>query len=272
MPQNLRPKLATTVGGVLLGVGVLSLIFGFIGTVRDFQLLPDPNVFLPLGVPVGVFTITFAFVTIVLGASIIARDRRPSSEPSRRGHPFGVALLLFGVIGWYAAFALAADKVLLALEPSAELGCNVSLLVQCGANLESWQGSVLGFPNPLIGIAGWAAVVTVGCLVLSGIRLAPWFWVTFTVGGAGALAFVAWLISQSIFVLGTLCPWCMVTWAVTIPLFWAVTLRGAKDGHFGVAIRRTIGPAYSWVPLISVVSYLVVAVIAQLRLDVLSYL
>ncbi|HEU4807375.1 MAG TPA: vitamin K epoxide reductase family protein, partial [Homoserinimonas sp.] len=129
-----------------------------------------------------------------------------------------------------------------------------------------------GFPNPLIGIAGWAAVFAVGCLVLSGIRLAPWFWIAFTIGVTGALVFVCWLIGQSILVLGTLCPWCMVTWAVTIPLFWAVTLSGARDGIFGGAVMRTIGPAYSWVPLISVVSYLVVAVVAQLRLDLISYL
>src|SRR5690606_10426246 len=137
---------------------------------------------------------------------------------------------------------------------------------------ESWQGSVLGFPNPLIGIAGWAAVFTVGCLVLAGIRLPQWFWIAFTVGVAGAFAFVAWWIGQSIFALGTLCPWCMVTWAVTIPFFWKVTLLGARDGRFGVTARRTIGPAFGWVPLITVGSYLVVAVIAQLRLDVMSYL
>ena len=34
----------------------------------------------------------------------------------------------------------------------------------------------------------------------------------FNLGVAAALVFVFWLIYQSIFVLGTLCPWCMVTW------------------------------------------------------------
>ena len=42
-----------------------------------------------------------------------------------------------------------------------------------------------------------------------------------------------WLIGQSIFVLGTLCPWCMLVWLVTIPLFWVVTLRNAREGVFG---------------------------------------
>jgi hypothetical protein len=73
-------------------------------------------------------------------------------------------------------------------------------------------------------------------------------------------------------VLGILCPWCMVTWAVTILLFWLVTLRNVRLGYFGVRMARVFGPAYGWVPLITVASYIAVAVVAQLRLDALSYL
>jgi uncharacterized membrane protein len=272
--------LATFVGvSITLAIfGILGVGTGFLLTVRDYAALPDTDGFVPvLGVPLGVFTLTFGVFTLVMAMAFLARGqsargRKTPGQANRRDSPLGWSLLVFGAVGWYAAFALAADKVQLLLEPTTELGCNVSLLVQCGANLDSWQGSVFGFPNPLIGIAGWTAVFTVGCLVLAGIRLAPWFWIVFTAGVAGAMTFVVWLIGQSVFVLGTLCPWCMVTWAVTIPLFWMVTLRGARDGHFGATARRTIGPASGWVPLITVVSYLVVAVIAQLRLDLLSYL
>ena len=34
-----------------------------------------------------------------------------------------------------------------------------------------------------------------------------------------------WLIFNSLYRIGALCPYCMVVWAVTIPLFWYVTLR-----------------------------------------------
>ena len=30
-------------------------------------------------------------------------------------------------------------------------------IVQCGTNLSSWQGAVFGFPNPIIGLAGFVA-------------------------------------------------------------------------------------------------------------------
>lgn len=231
--------------------------------------MPGEHPQLILGVPGSTLGVALFVLPIAFGVSMLAFR---AWKPARRPILLGSALIVFGVIGWWAAFALAADKVLTVTEPTTALDCNFSLLVQCGTNLVSWQGSVFGFPNPLLGVAGWVAVLFVGAAVLLGARLAPWFWLVFNVGVAGALALVIWLISQSIFVLGTLCPWCMVTWAVTIPLFWMVTLWNAKRGHFGTAIRRAIGPAYSWAPFISLASYIVVAVLAQLRLDVLLYL
>jgi hypothetical protein len=66
----------------------------------------------------------------------------------------------------------------------------------------------------------------------------------------------------------------MVVWAVTIPLFWVVTLYNLKSGTFGLSegARSFFGKAYNWVAVITFASYIVVALIAQLRLDVLSYL
>jgi uncharacterized membrane protein len=268
MPQTL-PRSALWIAIALVLVSVVALWPTLGPTMRAFESPHGAG--LVGGVPLGVFTLSFAAVTITLAAAIAARVHG-SGTRSSRNVPLAAAVIVFGIIGWWAAFALAADKVMLLLEPSADLGCNVSLLVQCGANLESWQGSAFGFPNPLIGLVGWAAVTAVGCLLLAGVRLAPWFWITFNIGVAAALAFVGWLISQSIFVLGTLCPWCMVTWAVTIPLFWAVTLYNVKAGHFSNGARRILGPAFSWVPAITVASYIVVAAVAQLRLDLISYL
>ena len=82
-------------------------------------------------------------------------------------------------------------------------------------------------------------MIAVGVGLLAGARFARWFWIAFNLGIAGALAFVIWLIGQSIFVLGTLCPWCMLVWIVTIPLFWVVTFRNLARGR----LRRERGRA-----------------------------
>ncbi|NQX27572.1 vitamin K epoxide reductase family protein [Microbacteriaceae bacterium VKM Ac-2854] len=198
----------------------------------------------------------------------------PLDATPKRPVTLAVLLIVLGVIGWFAAFTLTVEKFEALENPGAALGCDFSLLVQCSANLDSWQGSLLGFPNPILGLAGWIAPIAVGVALLAGARFDRWFWITFNVGVAAALGFVIWLISQSIFVLGTLCPWCMLTWSVTIPLFWLVTLRNLREGVLPASerIRRIAGAAYGWIPFITVVCYLVIAIIAQVRLDVLSYI
>lgn len=190
----------------------------------------------------------------------------------RRPILFAAVLIVTGLLGLWAAFSLTIDKILVLQDPTADLDCNFSILVQCSANLESWQGSVFGFPNPLIGLMGFVAPVAVGVALLAGARFDRWLWIAFNVGVAGALAFCIWLMTQSIFNLGTLCPWCMLTWATTILMFWTLTLRNLGAGVFGAGPRRLGSALLPWVPLITLVSYLVIAIVAQLRLDVISYL
>lgn len=193
--------------------------------------------------------------------STTAAERRPTV--------LAIFLIVAGAIGLWAAFMLTMDKFHLLENPDAQLSCNFSLLVGCTKNLNSWQGSLFGFPNPLIGLIGWTATIAVGVGILAGARFAKWFWMLFNLGVIGAMALVVFLITQSITVLNVLCPWCMVTWLVTIPTFWAVTLYNLKTGNIPIpeSGRVFFGKLYSWVPLITVVSYAIVAILAQIQLD-----
>ncbi|CAN5246726.1 vitamin K epoxide reductase family protein [soil metagenome] len=191
---------------------------------------------------------------------------------SRRPLSLAIVLIVMGAIGWYAAFALTLDKIAVLENPQADLDCNVSVLVQCGVNLGSWQGSLLGFPNPLLGLGGFVAPIAVGVALLAGASFARWFWITFNVGVLGAFAFCLWLAYQSIFNLGTLCPWCMLVWSMTIPMFWALTLANARAGRLGAGLQPLGARLFGWVPVITIVGYLIIAIVAQVRLDVLSTL
>jgi uncharacterized membrane protein len=193
-----------------------------------------------------------------------------SYRPSRT---LAVFLILFGALGWISAFALTLDKFALLQDPDAALNCNFSKFIQCGANLASAQGAVFfGVPNPIWGLSGFVAPIAVGVASLAGARFARWFWIAFNVGVAAAMAFVLWLIWQSIYFIGTLCPWCMLVWSVTIPMFLAVTLFSFKSGAIpiGERGRRIAAALYGWVPAITIGALLIIAVLAQLRLDVLS--
>jgi len=188
---------------------------------------------------------------------------------SRAPLAFALTLIVTGAVGWWAAFSLTLDKIAVLKHPDAVLDCNISVLVQCGKNLGSWQGSVLGFPNPIIGLAAWIAPIIVGVSLLAGARFARWYWILFNLGVAGAQLFVIWLIHESIFDLGTLCPWCMLTWSMVIPLFFTVTVRNAAAGVFGERLRRAGRAATPWLIPATVTAYAIVLIIAQLRLDAL---
>lgn len=195
------------------------------------------------------------------------------NQDARRPIALAVFLIIAGAIGVYASWELTLAKFQTLLQPDTNLGCDFSVLVQCGKNLDAWQGSVFGFPNPLIGLCGFVAPIAVGVGILAGARFSRWFWILFNLGIVGALAFVCWLIYQSIFSLFTLCPWCMVVWSVTIPLFWAVTLYNLSRGNIPAGgARRFFAAAYGWVPLLTLASYLVVAIVAQVKLDVITSL
>jgi uncharacterized membrane protein len=194
----------------------------------------------------------------------------------QRQRPLGLAvfLIISGILGLLAAWALTLDKFQILEHPQSKLNCDFSVIVACGPNLSSPQGALFGFPNPIIGVAGFVAPIAVGIAILAGARFAKWFWMLFNLGVVGAVLFVGWLIGQSIFVLGTLCPWCMVVWTVTIPMFWAVTLYNLSSGNIpvGARARKFFRAAYGWVPLITLLSYVVVAILAQVRLDVVGML
>lgn len=183
---------------------------------------------------------------------------------------FAITLIVSGVVGWYAAFALTLDKIAVLKDPVARLDCNISVLVQCGKNLGSWQGSVLGFPNPIIGLACWIAPILVGVSLLAGARFARWFWILFNLGVAGAMGFVIWLVHESIFDLGTLCPWCMLTWSMVIPLFLTVTTRNAAAGVFGGWLTQVGRASFRWLVPATLLGYAIVVILAQLRLDALA--
>jgi uncharacterized membrane protein len=194
------------------------------------------------------------------------------TREDRRPIGLAVFLVVAGVVGLYSSFDLTLEKIQTLIDPAYVPSCNISPLVTCGPNMASWQGSLFGFPNPIIGVAAFMAPILVGVAILARARFATWFWVLFNLGLALGLAFVIWLMIQSIFVLGTLCPYCMLVWLVVIPMFWYVTAFNLREGHFGNrgASREIAALVFPWVWTLAILSYLVIVVLAQLRLDAIT--
>ncbi|WP_433365188.1 vitamin K epoxide reductase family protein [Streptosporangium sp. CA-115845] len=137
-------------------------------------------------------------------------------------------LTVGGALGLIAAFVLAVEKIALLKDPAYVPTCSINPILSCGSVMITPQAEVFGFPNPLLGIASFAVVTTVGAVLMAGVSLPRWFWLGLQAGVTFGVVFVHWLIYQSLYVIGALCPYCMVVWAVTIPLFGYVTLHNLR--------------------------------------------
>lgn len=142
-------------------------------------------------------------------------------------------LLVAGSIGLLASAVLLVERLRMATDSDYVPSCSLNPVVSCGSVMESAQGSLFGFPNPILGIAAFPIVATTGVVLLAGSRLAQWYWRGLQAGVSAGLVLVGWLVSQSLYRIGALCPYCMVVWVVVIATFWYVTLRNLERGAFG---------------------------------------
>lgn len=143
----------------------------------------------------------------------------------REDRRLGTGLVVGGAVGLGAAFALAVEGHRLLTDPEYVPTCSINPVLTCQSVMQSPQAELFGFPNPFLGLVGFTVVLVTGVLLAGGVRLPGWFWGGLQVGVSAAALFVHWLIASSLYRIGALCPWCMVVWAVTIPLFVAVSLR-----------------------------------------------
>lgn len=153
----------------------------------------------------------------------------------------GVLYVVGGLIGLMAAAVLLVEKMTLAANPDYIPSCNVNPVLSCGSVMATPQAAAFGVPNPIIGIAGFAIIAAIGTGLLAGGRYAAWYWVAVQIGMTFAVVFVHWLIYQSLYVIGALCPYCMAVWAVTIPIFWYTCTRNL----------RALGKRRKWITLLN---------------------
>ncbi|WP_326547307.1 vitamin K epoxide reductase family protein [Mycolicibacterium sp. ND9-15] len=162
---------------------------------------------------------------------------QPSGLPV--GRPSAVWILIAGVLGLAAAIALTIEKIELLVDPEYIPTCSFNPVLSCGSVMVTQQASVLGFPNALIGIVSFTIVVVTGVLALARVELPRWYWAGLAVGALLGAAFVHWLIFESLYRIGALCPYCMVVWAVTIPLL-VVVAAIALQPQQGNAVARVL--------------------------------
>ncbi len=139
-------------------------------------------------------------------------------------------LVIGGFIGLLMAFIITIEKIHLLQDPSYVPECSINPIISCGNIMKSDQASAFGFPNPLIGLMGFSVVVTIGMAMLAGAKFKRWFWLGLQSGTILGAIFCMWLFYEAVYRIGSLCPYCIVVWTVTIPMLIYTTIWNIRNG------------------------------------------
>ncbi len=164
---------------------------------------------------------------------------------------FGLFLVLTGAVAWIASGILVLERIALYKNPDHVTSCDFNPWVSCGTVMKSSQAALLGFPNPFLGIVGFGIVITIGMALLAGARFARWYWIGVQAGVSLAMLFIVWLWSQALYEINALCLYCMVVWALMIPMFLYTTARNIAHGVIpaSATVRKAVAE-WTWVAAI----------------------
>jgi len=142
-------------------------------------------------------------------------------------------LLIFcGFVAFLFSFIIMLEKLAVMIDPAHVAPCTINPFISCNAVMASPQASVFGFPNPLLGIAGFAVVMTVGFAMLAGAQFKKWFWKLLNIGHFLAILFVYWLFYEAVYDIHSLCLYCIIVWFMMIPIFTQTLRYSIQSNHF----------------------------------------
>lgn len=159
---------------------------------------------------------------------------RSRQEKNSINWTFGTVLVA-AILGLLAALTLSIEKYHLLQNPDAILTCSFNLVFNCSVVMQTWQASVFGFPNSLIGVALYPAAIVLALFALSKVELPYWIRITAQVIAILGAFFAYWLFFQSVYVIEVLCPWCLVVSFVTTLILASITHYNLRENTFNLA-------------------------------------
>lgn len=141
------------------------------------------------------------------------------------------SMLVGAALSLLAAFVLSVEAIQLARDPNSNVSCSVNVVLNCATVNNHPTGTMFGFPNSFIGMIAEPIVITVAIAGLAGIRFPRLFMVTAQIFYTAGLVFALYLLYLSMFVIGALCPWCLLVTLTTILVWFAITRYNLRENN-----------------------------------------
>jgi uncharacterized membrane protein len=129
------------------------------------------------------------------------------------------AMAVSGALSLLASFVLSIEAMQLAKTPDAALSCNLNAVVNCASVMNHPTADLFGFPNSFLGLISEPIVITVAVAGFMGVKFPRAFMFMAQIGYSIGLLFAFYLFYISVFVIGALCPWCLLVTVSTTLVF-----------------------------------------------------
>jgi len=190
----------------------------------------------------------------------------PNRADNRRAF---ILLFIFAGFGTLASFFLTVDEFILLKNPDATLFCSINAVINCASVMQTWQASVFGFPNSILGLMTYPVLMTIGVVGFLNVKLPKNLWIATYVGVISGLLFAHWLFFESLYSIHILCPWCLLTITSTIIIFGATSHYILRNNILSLPkstnekMQKYLDSSYDKLIIISWIVILVALIIVQ---------
>ena len=139
------------------------------------------------------------------------------------------SMLIGAILSLLASFVLSVEAITLAANPDAQLNCSINIVLNCASVALHPSAELWGFPNSFLGLIAEPVVITVAIAGLSGIKFPRAFMFAAQVGYSLGFIFAWYLFGVSFFVIGALCPWCLLVTLTTTLVWFAITRYNIRE-------------------------------------------
>ena len=180
-----------------------------------------------------------------------------------------VSMLIGASLSLLASFVLSLEAVELARDPSAALNCSINTVINCATVSLHPSAHLLGFPNSFLGMIAEPVVITVAVAGLAGVKFPRLFMFAAQIGYSIGFVFALWLLYTSYFVIGALCPWCLLVTLTTTLVWFAITRYNIRENNLYLpkklqqSLRGFVDKDYDKLAMWALIAGIAIAILAK---------
>lgn len=149
----------------------------------------------------------------------------------------GLIIFIFSLTGTIASLILTIERIHYLSNPNTNLLCSINSTFNCKSVMNSPEAEIFGFPNSLLGLIGYSIFITYSLFLIFKskkylINIIDYIYLS---GSFIAFIFSYWLIYVSVFLIESLCIYCIISCISATNIFFSLlylflqkTLRKTK--------------------------------------------